>query len=577
MANYRSSFKGNEIDAALAAVPNKVDKEVGKGLSEANFTNAEKTKLSTAAPLASPAFTGVPTAPTAAVDTNNTQVANTAFVQQEIQQVVDGLAEADSPTLVGGISVANIQKDFATVSQMVAFSGFEVGMKCRTYAYNTPVVTDWEIVASGAGDLTDRTLSVAGGLYAKIIKGIHNVLSYGAYGNDVNDDRQFFQTAITATGGAIIVPVPAVKYFMTPGLDLTNCTVQGGSKLSCIIRFSSAQQDCVVSAGNTVIRDMYLDGGWDGATPAQTGDLIRVNSTTFIGEFHASNLILRNAKQDAIRLSNLGYSSLTDVQSNATGRIGLHLDGEGTPAKTVTTIKLYGKNRFSDCPNGFGLRVYDGHNCDFTGLICEYTAGIEIAGNNNRSLNFDSVYQEFGSGSNAYTFTGSGVGLTIVNNFGGGKAIPNTANFFDVTIFGNSNFSSISPIQVNDLLQAICPETATPMVTGVQNTTAATINNVPSGLYRVFVSVQTVDAGSANLLSCAAYLTTGNTDSAYQTSTSNFQSLADSRFSSGSSNRLQIQGFLSLGSTSNVYLRFGYNLAAGQIAYAGRINLERVK
>lgn len=32
------------------------------------------------APLASPALTGTPTAPTAAVDTNNTQVATTAFV-----------------------------------------------------------------------------------------------------------------------------------------------------------------------------------------------------------------------------------------------------------------------------------------------------------------------------------------------------------------------------------------------------------------------------------------------------------------------------------------------------------------
>lgn len=82
MANYVSIFKGDEIDAALAAVPNKVDKEVGKGLSEANFTNAEKAQLASAAPLASPAFTGVPTAPTAPVDTNNTQVANTAFVQQ---------------------------------------------------------------------------------------------------------------------------------------------------------------------------------------------------------------------------------------------------------------------------------------------------------------------------------------------------------------------------------------------------------------------------------------------------------------------------------------------------------------
>lgn len=38
--------------------------------------------LASKAPLASPAFSGTPTAPTAALTTNNTQVANTAFVQK---------------------------------------------------------------------------------------------------------------------------------------------------------------------------------------------------------------------------------------------------------------------------------------------------------------------------------------------------------------------------------------------------------------------------------------------------------------------------------------------------------------
>lgn len=99
MANYVSIFKGDEIDATLSAVPNKVDKVAGKGLSEADFTNAEKTKLSTAAPLASPAFTGVPTTPTASVDTNNTQIANTAFVQQKF----DDLAATDSDVLIAGM------------------------------------------------------------------------------------------------------------------------------------------------------------------------------------------------------------------------------------------------------------------------------------------------------------------------------------------------------------------------------------------------------------------------------------------------------------------------------------------
>lgn len=41
------------------------------------------------APLASPALSGVPTAPTASAGTNTTQLANTAFVQQEIASLID--------------------------------------------------------------------------------------------------------------------------------------------------------------------------------------------------------------------------------------------------------------------------------------------------------------------------------------------------------------------------------------------------------------------------------------------------------------------------------------------------------
>jgi hypothetical protein len=50
---------------------------------------ATATAASTYAPLASPALTGVPTAPTAAADTNTTQIATTAYVQGELTQLIN--------------------------------------------------------------------------------------------------------------------------------------------------------------------------------------------------------------------------------------------------------------------------------------------------------------------------------------------------------------------------------------------------------------------------------------------------------------------------------------------------------
>jgi len=53
-----------------------------------NSKLATSTAASTYAPLASPALTGTPTAPTAAANTNTTQVATTAYVQTEINDLI---------------------------------------------------------------------------------------------------------------------------------------------------------------------------------------------------------------------------------------------------------------------------------------------------------------------------------------------------------------------------------------------------------------------------------------------------------------------------------------------------------
>ena len=64
------------------------------GGNAAVFVTATAEDFNELAPLASPALTGTPTAPTAAVGTNTTQVATTAFVNAEIAN--------DAPTKTGG-------------------------------------------------------------------------------------------------------------------------------------------------------------------------------------------------------------------------------------------------------------------------------------------------------------------------------------------------------------------------------------------------------------------------------------------------------------------------------------------
>ena len=74
-----SSTEIGYVDGVTSAIQTQIDSKL-----------ATATAASTYAPLASPALTGVPTAPTAAANTNTTQVATTAYVQTELTDLLNG-------------------------------------------------------------------------------------------------------------------------------------------------------------------------------------------------------------------------------------------------------------------------------------------------------------------------------------------------------------------------------------------------------------------------------------------------------------------------------------------------------
>ena len=72
-----SSTELGYLDGVTSAIQTQIDSKL-----------ATSTAASTYAPLASPALTGTPTAPTAAANTNTTQIATTAYVQTEINDLI---------------------------------------------------------------------------------------------------------------------------------------------------------------------------------------------------------------------------------------------------------------------------------------------------------------------------------------------------------------------------------------------------------------------------------------------------------------------------------------------------------
>lgn len=97
-----TAFVKAAVDGIIDSAPGTLDtlNELAAALGDdANFASTVTNSLALKAPLASPTFTGVPAAPTAAVNTNTTQVATTAFVQTALSSA--SASPQDSNLIIG--------------------------------------------------------------------------------------------------------------------------------------------------------------------------------------------------------------------------------------------------------------------------------------------------------------------------------------------------------------------------------------------------------------------------------------------------------------------------------------------
>lgn len=111
--------------------------------------------------------------------------------------------------MLGGLQVptGTLNKyvtSYATVAQMQREFTNATSATCVTLAYNKPVLSTWSKVFSGAGDMSDGTLALDGGGYAKLeMLPLMDVRAFGTHGNHdpdsavyVHDDSVPLQHAI---------------------------------------------------------------------------------------------------------------------------------------------------------------------------------------------------------------------------------------------------------------------------------------------------------------------------------------------------------------------------------------------
>lgn len=108
-----TAFVASAVAALVAASPAALDtlNELATALgNDANFATTMTNALAAKAPLASPTFTGTPSAPTATAGTNTTQVATTAFVAAALA----AKANVANPSFTGIVTAANMTVDGIT-------------------------------------------------------------------------------------------------------------------------------------------------------------------------------------------------------------------------------------------------------------------------------------------------------------------------------------------------------------------------------------------------------------------------------------------------------------------------------
>lgn len=116
MSNYSKTTDFAAKDALLTGDPNKIV----KGTEINDEFDAIQTAVNSKANIASPAFTGTPTAPTAAAGTNTTQVATTAFVTT----ATDNINTLSSFTLIESGTDLLIKYNGTTVAKITSAGAF---------------------------------------------------------------------------------------------------------------------------------------------------------------------------------------------------------------------------------------------------------------------------------------------------------------------------------------------------------------------------------------------------------------------------------------------------------------------
>lgn len=368
------------------------------GLSNVDNTSDASKPVSTAqaainatlAPLASPALSGNPTAPTQTAGNNSTRIATTAFVQTAVADIVGGLADPDYPALTGSTwdgSPASIEltadtnltltttanngvlhvKQNGTGGWNLTINGsapiaintaansasavyFSYVVDNATGELRVGVDTSYTIIASG-GDTTPPSLSGA-----PVVADINPLQVAFTFGETLDPthvplNSDFTISGHTTTGLVIVSGVNVYVHVTTPFVEGEAARVAAYTPGLTANKLQDASGNLVaafsgVTITNSVIMPTLTSATVENATPSQV-DLVFSEDMDSVWSAAAAFAVAGHTVSTVTRLTTTtGYLTLaTPVVS-----------GEATDV----SYTIPGSNKMKDTPGGNLLASFTG-------------------------------------------------------------------------------------------------------------------------------------------------------------------------------------------------------------------------
>ena len=302
-------------DVGLANVDNTTD-------ANKPVSTAAQTALDLKAPLASPALTGTPTAPTATAGTNNTQVATTAYTDTAIANLVDG-----APALLNTLNeLAFAIADDASFATTLTTS---VGLKAPI---ESPTFTGTVTIPAGA------SISGFAPLASPALTGTPTAPTAAA-----NTDTTQVATTAFAKAEADAAEAAAIAYADA----LTTADVAENTNLYYTAARAKAEAATLLANATKTNITITKDGSDNLTITAENG--VADSNTDQLTEGSTNKYFTDNRAKDAA-----GYLLENSTQSN----IAISYD-EGTRQLTVTAEDGFAGHSTTDLSEGTNLYFTD--------------------------------------------------------------------------------------------------------------------------------------------------------------------------------------------------------------------------